>query len=455
MITQCDALTFLQSLESDSLDAIVTDPPYGLSKEPDAAEVLRHWLAGDDYKHTGRGFMGKEWDSFVPGPAIWREAHRVLKPGGHLVCFAGSRTYDLMCMAVRLAGFEVRDQLLWLYGTGFPKSVDITRAIDRQDARDAQLQRRLKFTEWLRSTGITRALIDEVTDSNMGSHYLTSASQPAIPVRAHFEAIKSLLFVDVPGWVEAMVDERTVESENLKNRPVVQEGATNGLGNGAFHKEALGAGGYGYSAEFDRTGAATDEAKQWQGWGTALKPAHEPIVLARKKPEGTLAENVVKWGCGALNIDGCRVEGGRFPANLIHSGQECVVEVLDGAAKYFYCAKASRAERDQWLDHLPATTGGEATGRQDDSAGTNSPRAGAGRTGGARNFHPTVKPLALMRHLVRLVTPKGGQLADPFAGSGTTLVAGILECVNVQGCDLTAEYIPIIEAKILGALLND
>src|SRR5690606_15928875 len=124
-------LDVMRQLPDNSVDAVVTDPPYGLSREPDIEEVLRHWLAGDDYEHRGGGFMGETWDSFVPGPAVWREVFRVLKPGGHILCFAGTRTVDLMGISLRLGGFEIRDCLQWLYGSGFPKSLDVSKAIDK------------------------------------------------------------------------------------------------------------------------------------------------------------------------------------------------------------------------------------------------------------------------------------------------------------------------------------
>jgi len=185
-------------LADDSIDAVVTDPPYGLSKEPDMMEVMRHWMNGDDYIHSSKGFMGKTWDSFVPGPAIWKEVFRVLKPGGHLLAFFGSRTYDMGTLAIRLAGFEIRDQIMWVYGSGFPKSLDVSKAI--QDA---------------------------------------------------------------------------------------------------------------------------DSAKQWDGWGTALKPANEPICVARKPLVGTVATNVLTHGTGAINIDGCRIgDEGRWPANFVHDGNK-------------------------------------------------------------------------------------------------------------------------------------
>lgn len=132
MIINLDCLLGMRTcLADNSIDAVVTDPPYGLSKEPDMMEVMKHWMNGDDYVHTGGGFMGKSWDSFVPGPSIWKEVFRVLKPGGHLLAFFGSRTYDLGTLAIRLAGFEIRDQIMWVYGSGFPKSLDVSKAIDK------------------------------------------------------------------------------------------------------------------------------------------------------------------------------------------------------------------------------------------------------------------------------------------------------------------------------------
>lgn len=353
-----DCRSVLAEVPDASVDAVVTDPPYGLSKAPDVAEVLGHWLTGDDYHHTGSGFMGKSWDSFVPGPAVWRECLRVLKPGGHLLCFAGTRTFDLMGISLRLAGFDIRDTIEWLHGEGFPKSTNVSKSIDK-------------------------------------------ARGPA------------------PG----------------------------------------------------------DAAKQWEGWGTALKPAHEPIIMARKPLAGTVAANVLALGTGAINIAASRVGldrvGGRFPANLIFSHDQncddvcikgCPVRTLDeqsgirpgfagggtkgagfrrryvgdetvpntdlpaqtygdtgGASRFFYCAKTSKAERH------------------------------AGLPAGSANSHPTVKPVALMRYLVDMVTQPGGVVLDPFMGSGSTGVAGVAGRFQFVGIDADAGYVEIARHRLVHA----
>lgn len=346
-------------IEDNSIDAIVTDPPYGLSKQPNIAEVMTHWLAGDDYVSTSRGFMGKSWDSFVPGPAVWKEAIRCLKPGAWAVVFAGSRTQDLMSISLRMAGFEIMDTGMWLYGSGFPKSLDISKAIDA-------------------------ALGDPVTAA----------------------------------------------------------------------------------------------AAEWDGWGTALKPAYEPFILARKPLDGTYANNTLTHGCGGLNIAGCRVKDGtetgnikpeyrpnntnevygkgmgggawenaegRWPANIITS------DIDESWAKYFYCPKASKRDRDEGLEDFALATSAELVDREAGSDGMNSPRAGAGRTSGRRNIHPTVKPTELMRYLCRLVTPKGGTILDPFSGSGSTGKAATLEGFNFTGFELTPEYAEIANVRIAWA----
>jgi len=421
-----DCLETLRAMPDASVDSVITDPPYGLGKEPDPREVLRAWLDGEEFKPGGAGFMGKSWDAFVPSPLVWAECLRVLKPGGHLVAFAGSRTYDWIVMGVRLAGFEVRDQLIWMYGSGFPKSMDVSKAIDK-------------------AAGIWRG-------------------------RA-----------------------------------------------GAVKPETIGQAAKG--TEYERTSKglpATDAARTWEGYGTALKPAHEPIVLARKPLAGTVAANVLEHGTGAINVDACRVgtaddlnggaygadphavvsashgartngagkytqPSGRWPANILHDGSPEVLAVFPettggalrtghkqgsgsfgrvggdviagtyggdsgSAARFFYCAKASRAERELGLADFAPETVGDGRKKSIDNAYQR------GKTE-RRNVHPTVKPVAVMRWLVRLVTPPGGTILDPYTGSGTTGVAAALEDGGFDfiGCELSPEYVALARARIAHA----
>lgn len=327
-----DCLELLATLPDNSVDSIVTDPPYGLS------------------------FMGKKWDYDVPKVEIWKECLRVLKPGGHLLAFAGTRTQHRMAVRIEDAGFEIRDMIAWVYGSGFPKS------------------------------------------------------------------------------------------HNLKD--------------------------------------------EWQGWGTALKPALEPITVARKPLIGTVAENVLEHGTGAINVDGCRVgtslqdakamercnsprsssrtaggafsgdkygnpskmdcgvfdtSKGRWPANLIHDGSDEVTELLNDSARFFYCAKASKKDRDEGCEGFqPAKTN---DGRKVDA--DNAYQRGSTLRA---NTHPTVKPTDLMRYLCRLVTPKGGLVLDPFTGSGSTGKAAILEGFRFLGAEMNPEYVAIAKARIESAV---
>jgi len=385
MILHGDSLQVLKELPDNSIDAVTTDPPYGLA------------------------FMGKKWDYDVPSVELWREVLRVLKPGGHLLSFGGTRTYHRMVVAIEDAGFEIRDQIMWIYGSGFPKSLDVNKAIDK--ASDAERT--------------------EVIGINP----------------------------NVAGQVKAAGSAATIHNDARILAP------------------------------------ATDAAKQWQGWGTALKPANEPIVLARKPLEKglTVAENVLKWGTGALNIDGTRIgtelieQGrkgrtsnmangttlskfggqdyvkpdavGRWPANLILD--ESAAAMLDeqsgvlkngggnanskkgggfdrqspiknptkfagdkgGASRFFYVAKASKRERNAGM-------------------------------GDQVNNHCTVKPVKLMEYLIKLVCPPNGIVLDPFTGSGTTGVAAINLGFEVLGIEREAEYVTIAEKRMENAKTN-
>ena len=350
-----DCLEELKKLDDNSVDAVITDPPYGLSntKPAQVADVLKAWVTGDTVSVPAKrgGFMGADWDSFVPPPAVWEECMRVLKPGGHMAVFAGARTQDLMGLSIRLAGFEIRDTLGWVYGSGFPKSHDIGKAINKA------------------------------------------------------------------------------------------------------------------------AGTQREASERWDGWGTALKPAIEPIILARKPLEGTVANNVLAHGVGGLNIDACRVDGasapaGRFPANVLldeHAAKEMDEQsgVLKSGAK---------------LPHHVMKNAGDVYGTYGPMTGYNIPADSGGASrffpvfkyqakapkkerpvieseDGSKIQHPTVKPEKLMEWLVELITPPGGVVLDPFAGSGTTLQAALNKGFQPIGIEQEADYIQLIKKRL--GLINE
>lgn len=420
-----NCLDVMRTMADSSVDSIVTDPPYGLN------------------------FMGKKWDYDVPSTEIWAECLRVLKPGGHLLAFAGTRTQHRMAVRIEDAGFEIRDMIAWVYGSGFPKSLDVSKAIDK-------------------AAGHQRG---------------TSADR--------------------------------------RNGPSTNPSSKGDKFSGGLDRQAV--------AALD-AGPETDAAQQWEGWGTALKPALEPITLARKPLIGTVAANVQAHGTGGLNIDRCRVasnEGvaridhsptgasglfgglnggvaagkhyeGRWPANLIHDGSD---EVLAGfpsapgqlgpisssapsektsnvygrmsregeasadsenggdvgfkmrpgarrldvgsAARFFYQAKASKADRNDGCEGIAKVAGGSLNMRSDAHAEAN------GNTSAPRsNNHPTVKPTHLMRYLCRLVTPPGGLVLDPFMGSGSTGRGAVAEGFRFVGIELDPAYVEIARARI-------
>jgi len=373
-----NCLDVLKTMDDNSVDSIVCDPPYGLS------------------------FMGSKWDYDVPSVEIWRECLRVLKHGGHLLAFSGTRTYHRMVVNIEDAGFEVRDCVQWLYGSGFPKSHNISKAIDKAEGAEREV---------------------------IGSY-------------------------------------RTGEGAAFKHS-----------GNGTPQHHLAKA------KEIKITKSATPKAKQWDGWGTALKPANEPICLARKPLIGTVAENVLEHGTGALNIDGCRVgdivqdtskngrsadkhkntvyksglkedfEGeitvGRWPANVIFD--EEAAETLE-ESRFFYCAKANKQEREAGLDALETKLFGQsggaqaALGREEDEYDKDS--VGLNTIKKRKNNHPTVKPVDLMRYLCRLITPPEGIVLDPFMGSGTTGIAACLEGFNFVGIELNEDYLEIARHRI-------
>lgn len=435
-VINMDCIAGMRCFGENTFDSIVTDPPYELtSARPGGRSPATEGK-------VMRGFMGMQWDGsgIAFNPEMWAEALRVLKPGGHLLAFSGSRTYHRMACAIEDAGFEIRDQIMWVYGSGFPKSLDVSKAIDK-------------------AAGAEREIVGRAV-----------------------------------------------------------------YGDGHTQKSAVSIGFGGSDPDADLrflTAPASPAARQWQGWGTALKPAHEPICVARKPLVGTVAANVLAHGTGAINVEGCRVPGtvtsnplsrgagnistnghkgqdgtgldrvsdaGRWPANLIHDGSDEVLAVfpqtgvssgggrangdkfgggyappdLDtvgygdkgSAARFFYCAKASKADREAGLDDVPgvARVNGNKWTDQDYRV-ANGERSEGRESGPRKNHHPTVKPTELMRYLCRLVTPPGGTVLDPFAGSGSTGKAAALEGFKFIGFELSAEYTAIANARINHASL--
>lgn len=371
------------NIEPESVDAIVCDPPYGIS------------------------FKDSSWDHGVPGKIFWQQALKCLKPGGHLIAFSSARTYHRLATAIEDAGFEIRDQILWLYGSGMPKGNDISKAIDKANA---EVDAAPRFTAFMRTTGLSIKQLNTATGTTMGSHYLTAASQPAVPTPELWAKIKGLITIPIPEEIEQIVIRVSAK------RAVV---ATVEMKDFIFHP--------GRDLEHtkvavDITQAATDQAKKWEGWNTALKPAHEPAVLARKPFFLSNANNVLKHGVGALNVGACQVEGNRWPANLIHDGSADVQSVFpassgQNASRFFYCPKASPKDRNEGLVEM-------------------------------RNNHATVKPTELMGYLCRLVTPPGGVVMDPFAGSFSTGKAALREGFSFVGIEKDADYFKIGKARV-------
>lgn len=420
-----DCLERLRDLPDNSVDSVVTDPPYGLSKEPDIAEVLTKWIAGEPYDHKHGGFMGKAWDSFVPHPDIWREVYRVLKPGGHALVFAGTRTQDLMTVALRLSGFEVRDVIEWLYFSGFPKSMDVGKAFDRR--RDEDKPHRVRVTSWVADQcaekGFTRRKLCEiwgVKNQPIQSWTERNADYAVIPTWTNWLKLKAVV---------GFGDEMDAEVWRLNGRKgcpgdAYQNAEVTGVQKGAMSGWDMDGG----TKFLDREikAPATDLARRWDGWGTALKPAHEPIIVVRKPlidaetgRKLTVADCVEKYGTGAVNIDGARI-GERFPANSVTTDADAFYSEYFNVTPAELSKKAAKKDRNS-----------DWQGAQVD----------------AGNRHPTVKPTDLMAWLVRLVTPPGGTTLDPFAGSGSTLVAARREGFGFIGIEREHEYVEIIEAR--------
>lgn len=459
-----DCLEVMRGMGTASIDAVVTDPPYGLSQHSieDVHKCLAAWLRGKSYVPKGTGFMSQKWDAWVPGPEVWRECFRVIKPGGYILVFAGTRSFDLMSIAIRLAGFQIKDTIMYCFGSGFPHGLNISKGIDKH-------------------FGIEREVIGTVKHT-------------------HFSG-------------------SDIGSNEGYSRP--------------SHRNEDGT----VKRTMDITAPATELGKRYEGYNTYLKPAYEPILLCQKPVEGTIVENVIKYGTGGMNIDGCRVSTdqhsrlvktgrsskkncygeyapwdgeykeetrGRYPGNLVHDGSEEVVSCFpetgastsrrtfgkgrgDGnskqntygdmyrtepwegvsdsggsAARFFNCcldddsedgdirrllyfAKASRGDRNEGLSKLKLQkpTFGDDGGTYQGLSNSKYP---------VHNNHPTVKSTSLMRHLVRLVTPVNGTVLDPFMGSGSTGKGALLEGFNFIGIDTNEDYVKIAEARCVFAM---
>lgn len=462
-----DCREVMAQLPDASVDAVVTDPPYELA------------------------FMGRRWDSsgIAFNAAMWAEVLRVLKPGGHILAFGGTRTWHRMAVAIEDAGFDIRDSIAWMYGSGFPKSLDVSKAIDKRGGTTAN------FTEFrdavkaaMKRNGVSRATLQEALGNFMLSHYLTAGSQPAVPNLKDYRIIR-----DTVGLGHAFDD---LFADAAERDVIGQSQHKPGIANKTEGHYTVG----GTEAKrVDITAPATTAAANWQGWGTALKPAFEPVVVARKPPIGTVAENVLEHGTGALNIDGCRIPSDdgyekAWDKPVSTSSANVVLGNLVGDGRKFVDLSANKPTGGRWpanvildedqaaaLDQQsgdrPTSRPGQVVRRKDpteyvsDSMGAESRPAGSvmvayGDTGGASRFfyvpkanrrerptadgiaHPTVKPLALMTYLIRLVTPPGGIVLDPFAGSGTTLEAATVEGFRSIGIELTPEYLPLIEQRL-------
>ena len=487
-----DCRTVMAGLPAASVDAVVCDPPYGLS------------------------FMGKDWDHGIPGVAFWSAALRVAKPGAHLLAFGGTRTFHRLAVAIEDAGWEIRDTVMYVYGSGFPKSLNIGCKCGKDTVPYTHGGTQPKSQRDVRS--VREADVSAAMDTSEGRREVLQPrlSEQGASITGRAEPSTAKVWsgqLGMEGRGNVLAEARQLQADQVREMPaeVFADGATgrlhhgtppaNGVASRAHanenrssspqeprsarqHNRKLGT--VRKQQRAQEGGVAEDQVceicgglKQWHGWGTALKPAWEPIIVARKPMEGTVAANVLAHGTGALNIDGCRVATtdclnggtfggvfgngkptidkpvgtGRWPANLIHDGSDEVLALFPdtgkstggrigkksmgnvtnvpagqyekgdpgfgdtgSAARFFYCAKASKADRDEG------------------------------------NMHPTVKPTALMKFLCRLITPPSGTVLDPFMGSGSTGKAARMDGFGFIGIEQDAEYIAIARARIAHAV---
>lgn len=486
-----DCLLVLPTMPENSVDAVLTDPPYGLTSD------------------GKKGFMGHVWDKGVPGVEFWKEILRVAKPGAHMLAFGGCRTYHRLACAIEDAGWEIRECIMWVFSQGFPKSMNISKMIDKMGGGEGMSQNdRINFAKELRACretkGITRTEMalwfPQYTEVTKNWERVDDGFR--VPNEIDYDLLVTRLGITKSWKLKVKAeDKRRMFSEDKADRR--QDGTVFGLGHSGKEWEAT-----------------TALAKQWEGFGTSLKPAYEPILLCRKPLVGTVVQNVLQYGTGGINIDACRVpteetvtnhsrsadaavskgkygdsqeqethqtdgqKRGRFPSNFIHDNSEEVVSLfpnsktnriekpsncsVDGntsfeamrgnrpargyngegsAARFFYCAKASKKDRDENLEGFEEKN----CGMMEDDNYDIKTGSGNSRDTKRKNTHPTVKPTSLCRYLCKMICPKNGIILDPFMGSGSTGKAAMLEGFKFIGIELEKDYMEIAKARIEAA----
>jgi site-specific DNA-methyltransferase (adenine-specific) len=488
-----DCIEAMKKIPDNSIDSCVSDPPYGLSKEPDIKEVLTHWINDDEYEHGGSGFMGRSWDSFVPGPKYWKELFRILKPGAHALIFSGTRTYDLLVIALRMAGFEIRDQMQWIFGSGFPKSMNVGKAIYKVKGKDAK-----KWFGWgtqlkpanepiclVRKPLLRKNIVENVLDMGTGS---INIDECRIPVNPDVDDMlrktdrgkrKTVTWEKGSGFKNENNDLTGVRPEGrwptnilLQHHPDCKHiGLKEVKGHKGYPKGPGGIWKNDYQKEHqDATGMTqTSTKKDNEAWeGHANKNGNEIIEDWDCHPDCPI--KILNYQSGFLQSgENCtRTMEGTF---LEHGGLGGAGDVQTthgdsgGAARFFYCGKASKAEKNKGCENLPEKTIGHNRFDKCGECGgyilQNPTRPSACKCENPvrvhntvqGNTHPTVKPLKLCRYLINLITPKDGIVIDPFAGSGSILVAAKQLEFKFIGIDKDEEYCEIAKCR-LGAEFN-